>query len=587
MNRVVLRCAAILAATASAWGQSQISWAHHVDASNGFADSAGAMALAPNSNIVVVGASEFAGGGSALRMTASSWSSDGTHQWSTSWQNSGEVDGAGWAVAVASDGSIYAAGHTRQPVGFSTGVVVRYDANGNFLAATLVPFLTEAAAIAIDVSGDVFVAGATRNHTPRHAGVARLTAGLNPVWENSVFHSGPGVEVTGLAIGTAGEVYVSTRTAPTLQCFDASGAIAWTHTFAGGLAFALSAHPAGGAVVAGVISNPSPSVGVVARLTANGVESWRATLAPSGSFGTNVNLLHVDPSGRILAAGSALYASQGLDISAWAIDASGNQAWEARFDCGAGDDAPGALAVAESGDVFVAGYACYTGVHQYDSDLVGWCLDPQGQTKFAEIYAPPQATGFLPGKDIDGCAALPGGGFVLAGEENTFWSGGELDLLVLRADAAVHAECFGFGPAAGCPCANPGALGHGCANSVNPDGALLTGTGFASVSNDSILLSGNGMPNASALYFQGTTLAAVPFGDGERCAGGTVVRLGIEFNASGASQYPAAGDPSVSVRGGVLVPGRRIYQTWYRNAAAYCTTSTFNLTNAVVVDWVP
>jgi hypothetical protein len=39
------------------------------------------------------------------------------------------------------------------------------------------------------------------------------------------------------------------------------------------------------------------------------------------------------------------------------------------------------------------------------------------------------------------------------------------------------------------------------------------------------------------------------------------------------------------VRGGVAVPGTRYYQTWYRNAAAFCTVATFNLTNGVQIDW--
>jgi hypothetical protein len=100
------------------------------------------------------------------------------------------------------------------------------------------------------------------------------------------------------------------------------------------------------------------------------------------------------------------------------------------------------------------------------------------------------------------------------------------------------------------------------------------------------------MPNATCLYFQGTTAlgtgAGIPFGDGLRCAGGTVIRLGIKTNVNGTSQYPAAGDPSISVKG--LIPpggGLRVYQCWYRNAAAFCTSSTFNLTNGLSLTWQP
>jgi hypothetical protein len=30
-----------------------------------------------------------------------------------------------------------------------------------------------------------------------------------------------------------------------------------------------------------------------------------------------------------------------------------------------------------------------------------------------------------------------------------------------------------------------------------------------------------------------------------------------------------------------------VYQVWYRNASAFCTPATFNLTNGLRVTWVP
>ncbi|MBL8862188.1 MAG: hypothetical protein JNK02_09260 [Planctomycetes bacterium] len=151
------------------------------------------------------------------------------------------------------------------------------------------------------------------------------------------------------------------------------------------------------------------------------------------------------------------------------------------------------------------------------------------------------------------------------------------------------AFCFGDGLGAPCPCGNSGAAGRGCANSVNPAGARLVASGTASVGADTLALLGVGMPNSSALFFQGTTQQSgglgVAFGDGLRCAGGTIVRLATKSNAGGASTYPTAGDASVAVRGGVAAGDVRTYQIWYRNAADFCLPATFNLTNGVQVPW--
>ena len=69
-----------------------------------------------------------------------------------------------------------------------------------------------------------------------------------------------------------------------------------------------------------------------------------------------------------------------------------------------------------------------------------------------------------------------------------------------------------------------------------------------------------------------------------------------------AAQYVDASDPTYTwilykpgeVRnmpvlraGNVAAPGLRTYQVWYRNAAAFCTPSTFNLTNGWETTWMP
>jgi Tol biopolymer transport system component len=150
--------------------------------------------------------------------------------------------------------------------------------------------------------------------------------------------------------------------------------------------------------------------------------------------------------------------------------------------------------------------------------------------------------------------------------------------------------CFGDGTGTLCTCGS-GAPGNGCPSSLNPSGANLAASGSASLAADTLLLLGSGMPNSFALYFQGTTQVAggagANFGDGLRCAGGAIVRLGTKSNSSGASQYPDTSDPPVSVRGQVTMPGLRTYQIWYRNAADFCTPDTFNLTNGLAVTWTP
>ena len=157
------------------------------------------------------------------------------------------------------------------------------------------------------------------------------------------------------------------------------------------------------------------------------------------------------------------------------------------------------------------------------------------------------------------------------------------------ADVCQGGVAYCFGTA--CPCGNSGAAGRGCANSQNAGGAQLASTGLPSVSFDTLALVGSGMTASSnVLYFQGTTQGTgTNFGDGLRCATGSVVRLGTTNNVQGSSTWPRAGAPAIHIGGNVpATGGLRTYQAWYRDPnPAYCSTSTFNLTNGVRVQWVP
>ncbi len=154
---------------------------------------------------------------------------------------------------------------------------------------------------------------------------------------------------------------------------------------------------------------------------------------------------------------------------------------------------------------------------------------------------------------------------------------------------AGDATCSADGTLGACPCGNEVPLGTqaGCRNSTGVGGTLIA-TGTSSLSTDSVVLDAAGMPNAGfALFFQGTTTTSAVLGDGLRCTGGSIVRLGTKPISGGTARYPAAGDTAVSVRGIVPSGVKRTYQAWYRNAAPFCTASTFNLTNGYELTWRP
>ncbi len=219
-------------------------------------------------------------------------------------------------------------------------------------------------------------------------------------------------------------------------------------------------------------------------------------------------------------------------------------------------------------------------------------------TQSASVQRVSVTTGGLPANNSSGRSSISGDGSTIA----YYSSASNLVPADTNAVADIFltdpvgtpwvAYCFGDGSATACPCGNtsPSAAAAGCLNSTGNAGQLVA-TGFPSITSDTIVLTGTGMTNGPGLYFQGTAQFAGGFGavlgDGLRCAGGTLIRLGIQPHAAGSSYYPGAGDPAVSVKGACAVGNVRTYQVWYRDAATFCAPETYSLSNGLALAWRP
>lgn len=158
---------------------------------------------------------------------------------------------------------------------------------------------------------------------------------------------------------------------------------------------------------------------------------------------------------------------------------------------------------------------------------------------------------------------------------------GDADVFVHeRIDPVGTPFCFGDGSGIACPCGNFGIPGAGCADAVGGSG-VLSASGSDSMAADDLGPNAVIPPGQPALLFVGTNALnggfGVPFGDGLRCAGGIVVRLGIQTpNVSGIATW----GPGLGATGGWAAGDTRYFQVWYRDPNGPCG-SGFNLTNGV------
>lgn len=152
------------------------------------------------------------------------------------------------------------------------------------------------------------------------------------------------------------------------------------------------------------------------------------------------------------------------------------------------------------------------------------------------------------------------------------------------------AYCFGDGGGTACPCGNeadPGS-GSGCQNSSGL-GSIAVGFGSNSVGSDDLMISARQLlPSQPALLFAGTEQInggnGIPFGDGLRCAGTNVVRLGVKTpDAAGVATW----GPGLGTLGNWGSGDVRRFQAWYRNPQGSPCSSGFNLSNGLEVVFAP
>jgi hypothetical protein len=133
-----------------------------------------------------------------------------------------------------------------------------------------------------------------------------------------------------------------------------------------------------------------------------------------------------------------------------------------------------------------------------------------------------------------------------------------------------------------CGNADPNA---GCANSTG-SGARLEGFNSSSVALDDLTLRCTQLPIAQwGLVFRGSAMVGpLPFGDGYRCAGGTIRRLGVQNSGFfGEFNYgPGIVAASTATTVPILAGSTWNFQAWYRNTAGPCLNG-FNLSNALAV----
>jgi hypothetical protein len=153
------------------------------------------------------------------------------------------------------------------------------------------------------------------------------------------------------------------------------------------------------------------------------------------------------------------------------------------------------------------------------------------------------------------------------------------------APAGGTSFCFGDGSATVCPCGNLSVAGEGCGNSSGAGGRLSASGTTSLLAADLELQGAQLVPGRLAILFGGQQLlngaGGSLFGDGLRCVGDPLRRLGIrQADALGGARWAG---PGVAARGGWAPAETHRLQIWYQDPLGSPCGQGFNTSQALEI----
>ncbi len=384
-------------------------------------DQAAAIAADSAGNLYVTGSST--GSGSGIDFLTIKYNPAGETLWVSRLSSLGNAADRARAVSHASYPAVYVTGYATfggetdfwtaryNAVTGETSWTRRYGGSGN----------DRAVAIAADGYGNVFVAGTAQYGTRQSATVVLYDSLGVQQWAARIpSRIGDSASAaTGIALGPDRGVYVCgwLRAAASMTDYfvarvRADGDTAWLRTYSGpttgyDTALALAVEPNGGVIVTGgSMGQENDYDYLTIKYDSSGSIEWTARYdGPDGSDDV-ATAVALDQSGNVYVTGwSTGTGSRYSDYATLRYSPSGNQLWVARYHGGSGDDEAWAIGLDPAGGVYVTGSV---ETNNNGTDIYTIKYDTAGIQQWAARY------NYTPPNRDDRAAALvvPGTGVV-------------------------------------------------------------------------------------------------------------------------------------------------------------------------------
>jgi uncharacterized delta-60 repeat protein len=359
-------------------------------------------------NVIVAGYSST--GVSGYDWLIIKYSGAGAPLWTNRYDGPVHGDDQATALAVDGSGNVFVTGYATGILGTADYATIAYSAGGAPLWTNFYNGpgndMDFAAAVAVDGSGHVIVTGyATGSDYYQHlcATIAYSSAGA-PLWTNLYAAAADlDAEAKAMAVDASGNVFVAGFAYDSLGyrdfttlAYSSAGAPLWTNLYnatgsGSGVANALAVDGSGHVLVTGG-SAGSGSLLVYTTIAYSGAGAplWTNRYHGPGNDSDSGQSIAVDSAGNVFVMGSSPGADGFLAYATVAYSGAGAPLWTNRYHGpGQGYDYGQAVAVDGSGKVFVTGVSLASAGGPYDSTTIAYSV--AGAPLWTNHYSPSSA----------------------------------------------------------------------------------------------------------------------------------------------------------------------------------------------------
>jgi uncharacterized delta-60 repeat protein len=361
---------------------------------NGY-DEARAIATDAAGNVYITGYS--AGLSANYDIVTAKYDINGTQQWATRFNGTGNGFDEGYDIAVDASGNVYVTGGTIGSSGGNNYITIKYNSLGVQQWATSYnnnSNQTEAAyALVLDASGNVYVTGTSYGGTANDGDIATVKYNNSGVQQwvsrfngpGSVFDSG-----TDLILDATGNVYVcgyardltgTTNYSYATLKYNNAGAIQWNAIYDGAgndydVANAICLTPVGNVAVTGrAIGTGATAEDCVTILYdgTNGTTIWVRVFDGGNIQYDEGTAISADSSNRIFVTGYSYASGSNHNFLTIKYEANGDTSWIVKYNGpGNNSDQAYSISLGQTAELYVAGMSRGAGTNE-DYAVVKYC----------------------------------------------------------------------------------------------------------------------------------------------------------------------------------------------------------------------